>query len=61
MTAGDVGEYVVSESLVASIFKPDSTRMAQVAHFMCKLATDDATWQRWSGRLPVIVDTAPAS
>jgi hypothetical protein len=50
----------VSESLVASILKPDSTRMAQVALFMCELATDDSTWQRCSGRLQVIVDPAPA-
>ena len=33
--------------------------MANVAHFMCELATDDATWRRWRGRLPVIVDGAP--
>jgi hypothetical protein len=33
--------------------------MANVAHFMCELATDDAAWQRWRGRMPVIVDVAP--
>ncbi len=53
---GDVAKYVVHGGLVASLFKPDHTRMANVAHFMCELATDEATWRRWSGRLPVIVD-----
>jgi nucleoside-diphosphate-sugar epimerase len=56
---GDVGGYAVHEALVASIFRPDETRMANVAHFMCELATDEATWQRWRGRMPVIVDAAP--
>jgi uncharacterized protein YbjT (DUF2867 family) len=60
LTEGDVAEYRVHEALVASIFKPDSTRMTEVAHFMCELSTDDATWQRWRGRMPVIVDAEPA-
>lgn len=59
LTEGDVGPYALHESLVASIRKPDSTRMAQVGHFMAELATDDATWQRWCGRMPVIVDEQP--
>jgi uncharacterized protein YbjT (DUF2867 family) len=58
---GDVDEYVVHDTLVASIFKPDRTRMAHVAHFMCQLATDDTTWQRWRGRMPVVVDATPPS
>jgi hypothetical protein len=57
---GDVDEYVVHDTLVASIFKPDRTRMAHVAHFMCELVTDDTTWERWRGRMPVVVD-APSS
>lgn len=59
LTAGDVGPYALHESLVASIAKPDRTRIAQVAHFMAELATDEATWQRWRGLMPVIVDEAP--
>ncbi|MCU0266015.1 MAG: NAD(P)H-binding protein, partial [Actinomycetia bacterium] len=55
---GDVGGYALHETLVASVFRPDHTRMANVAHFMCELATDDAAWQRWRGRMPVIVDVA---
>lgn len=53
---GEVSQYAVHEGLVASIIRPDHTRMANVAHFMCQLATDEPTWQRWQGRMPVIVD-----
>jgi nucleoside-diphosphate-sugar epimerase len=48
-------DFLVHEVLVSSLFKPDRTRMSQVAHFMCELATDDATWQRWRSRMPVVV------
>lgn len=61
LTGGDVAEYRVHDELVSSLFRPDSTRMAEVAHFMCELATDDETWLRWSGRMPVIVDVDPAA
>lgn len=61
LTEGEVGEYRLHDTLVASILRPNRTRMSEVAHFMCELATDDATWQRWRGRMPVIVDVAPAS
>ena len=46
---GDVTEYRLHDELVSSIFKPDETNMANVAHFMCELTTDEATWQRWKG------------
>jgi uncharacterized protein YbjT (DUF2867 family) len=59
LVEGDVAEYAVHDTLVASIFKPDHTRMSQVAHFMCELVADETTWQRWAGRMPVIVDTQP--
>ena len=59
LTDGDVAEYRVHEALVSSLFKPDSTRMSEVADFMCELATDDTTWQRWCGRMPVVVDAQP--
>lgn len=61
LTDGDVGEYVVHDTLVASIVKPDRTRISQVAHLMCELATDDTTWQRWRSGMPVLVDSTPAS
>lgn len=34
------------------------SNMANVATFMCDLATDATTWDRWVGRLPVIVNVA---
>jgi uncharacterized protein YbjT (DUF2867 family) len=57
---GDVGEYVVHEAIVSSLFRPDHTRMAHVAHFMCELVTDDTTWDRWRSRMPVVVDAEAA-
>jgi nucleoside-diphosphate-sugar epimerase len=60
LTEGDIAEYRLHDSLVSSLFKPDSTRRSEVAHFMCELATDDATWQRWRSRMPVIIDAEPA-
>jgi nucleoside-diphosphate-sugar epimerase len=53
---GDVSEYTLHEHLVSSLFRPDSTNMANVAHFMCELVRSDAAWDRWSRRLPVIVN-----
>jgi len=53
---GDVCEYGVSGELVSSIFRPDATNMASVAHFMCELTTDAAAWRRWSHKMPVIVN-----
>ncbi len=55
---GDVSEYALHEGLVSSLFKPDSTNMANVAHAMCELATDQKTWDLWKGKLPVIVNTS---
>jgi len=53
---GDITEYRLSSELVSSIFRPSETNMANVAHFMCELATDDHTWKRWKGGMPVIVN-----
>jgi uncharacterized protein YbjT (DUF2867 family) len=57
---GDVSEYAVHEGLVNGLFAPGSTRIANVAHFMCELVTSPETWSSWRGKLPVIVDAAPA-
>jgi uncharacterized protein YbjT (DUF2867 family) len=57
---GDVTEYAVHEGLVDSLFRPGETNMANVAHFMCELATDPEVWAAWRGRLPVIVNAGPA-
>ncbi len=53
---GSGSAYSLHEHLVSSLFKPGSTSMANVANFMCDLVTDAATWDRWAGRLPVIVN-----
>ncbi len=53
---GDVSEYTLHEGLVSSLFAPDSTNMANVAHFMCELVTNPKAWDDWKGKLPVIVN-----
>lgn len=53
---GDVTEYILHEGLVSSLSRPDKTNMANIAHFICELTTDDATWARWRGTWPVIVN-----
>jgi nucleoside-diphosphate-sugar epimerase len=58
---GDVSEYTLHESLVNGLFAPGSTNMANVAHFMCELATDPRTWSDWKSRLPVIVNARAGS
>ncbi len=43
------------------VVRPDTTRMANVAHVVAELATHDAAWRRWRGRrgrMPVVVDAA---
>ena len=57
---GDVTEYALHEGLVDSLFRPGETNMANVAHFMCELATDPEVWAAWQGKLPVIVNATPA-
>jgi len=57
---GDVSEYRLSSELVSSIFRPDKTNRASVAHFMCELAERDSTWERWKGCMPVIVNEMKA-
>jgi hypothetical protein len=47
---------MLHETLVSSLFKPDSTNMANVASFMCDLVLCEETWRAWAGKLPVIVN-----
>jgi uncharacterized protein YbjT (DUF2867 family) len=56
---GDVTGYVLHEGLVDSLFRPGETRRANVADFMCRLATDAEAWAAWRGKLPVIVNASP--
>jgi hypothetical protein len=55
---GDVSEYALHEGLVSSLAKPDSTNMANVAHFMCELVESEALFDEWAGKMPVIVNAA---
>jgi uncharacterized protein YbjT (DUF2867 family) len=57
---GEVTDYAVHEGLVDSLRRPGETTMANVAHFMCELATDPQAWAAWRGKLPVIVNAASA-
>ena len=56
---GEVSEYTLHEGLVNGLFAPGQTNMANVAHFMCELATSPEAWAAWKGKAPVIVN-APA-
>jgi hypothetical protein len=55
---GEVSAYALHEGLVNGLFSPGQTRMANVAHFMCELATGAEAWAAWKGKAPVIVDAA---
>ena len=51
----EVGEYALYPSPTRSaIFDAGSTSRINVAHFMADLITDDKTWSRWKGQMPVI-------
>ncbi len=56
LLAGDVSAYALHEGLVSSLFAPDRTNMANVAHFMGELVADPQAWAAWKGKLPVIVN-----
>ena len=50
-----VTEYTVHPSPTRSpIFDSGQTSRINVGHFMAELITDDATWNRWKGQMPVI-------
>jgi hypothetical protein len=53
---GEVSGYTLHEGLVSGILAPDSTNMANVAHFMCELVTNPKTWAEWKAKLPVIIN-----
>ena len=58
---GKVSAYTLHEGLVSSLFAPDSTNMANVAHFMCDLVTNSKTWADWKAKLPVIINAKTSS
>jgi len=42
----------------SGVFNPGKTSRRNVAHFMAELITDDETWNRWKGQMPVIYNKA---
>lgn len=56
LAEGAATPYEVHETLVASLFRARTTRMANVARFLADLALDDDVWARRRGTMPVIVD-----
>ena len=51
----DVTEYEVHQSPIRSaIFDSGRTSRINVGHFMADLITDDNTWNKWKGQMPVI-------
>lgn len=51
----EVSEYEVYASPIRdAIFNPGKTSRINVAHFMADLITDDDTWSKWKGHMPVI-------
>jgi hypothetical protein len=55
----EVTEYEVHASPIRSaIFDPGKTSRINVGHFMADLMTDNDTWNRWKGQMPVIYNKA---
>jgi nucleoside-diphosphate-sugar epimerase len=53
----NVSEYEVHPSPIQSaIFGKGRTSRINVGHFMADLITDDNTWKKWKGQMPVIYD-----
>lgn len=44
----------------SAIFNPGATSRVNVAHFMARLITEDDTWNKWRGQMPVIYNRAPS-
>lgn len=55
---GEISRYELHEGIVTGIFAPGRSTMANVAHFLCELSTDSGAWERWRGRMPVVVDVS---
>lgn len=54
-------EYELHPSPIRSaIFDAGKTSRINVGHFMADLITDDDTWSKWKGRMPVIYNKTPS-
>ena len=57
----DVSKYEIHPSPTRSaIFKAGQTSRINVAHFMADLITNDKTWDKWKGQMPVIYNSTSA-
>ena len=55
----EVTAYDVHPSPIrSSVFDPGQTSRINVGHFMAELITEDVTWQKWKGQMPVIYNKA---
>ena len=55
----NVTEYEVHPSPIRSaIFNAGRTSRINVGHFIAELITDDSTWNKWKGQMPVIYNMA---
>jgi putative NADH-flavin reductase len=55
----NITEYKVHPSPIRSaIFNAGQTSRINVAHFMADLITDNNTWNKWKGQMPVIYNAA---
>jgi hypothetical protein len=55
----EVSQYAVHPSPIRSaIFDPGMTSRINVGHFMADLITDNDTWNKWKGQMPVIYNKA---
>jgi hypothetical protein len=54
-----VTSYEMHPSPVKSpIFNPGKTSRINVGHFMAELLTDETTWNKWKGQMPVIYNSS---
>jgi len=56
LVGGETSAYRTHDGIVSSLFRADRTRLANAAHFMAELVTNETAWRRWRGRMPVLVD-----
>lgn len=58
----EVSEYLLYPSPIRSaIFDAGKTSRINVGHFMAELITDDGTWAKWRGQMPVIYNQEAAA
>lgn len=55
---GETSEYTLYNKPQKGLFGGGTTTRANVAHFMCNLIIDQETWDKWSGKMPVIMNAS---